>query len=348
MIGILVPSGILAGAGLVVLSSVAQALFLKQLIWVGVGTALVIAFLFLDWRALLNHRGVIVGLYAAGVALLLIVLFIGPVIRNVRGWITLGPFTLQPVEVVKVALILAFARYFSRRHMSVARTRYIAESFLLFAIPAFLVALQPDVGSALILFCIWAGFLLTSGLPPRRVALGAVVLGVAGILLWSYGLREYQRERIVGLVYPERDALGVNYSVIQSKIAIGSGGLWGKGYGQGTQAQLGFLTEPSTDFALSALFEEWGWAGGAAVVVVFVALVIGVLRVGIYARSNFEKFVCLGTAILLGTHFFLNAGSATGIVPVVGVPFPFLSYGGSNFLTNALLLAIVNAIDARS
>ena len=312
------------------------------------GIALIVAFLFFDWRALLNHRGAIVGLYAAGVLLLLIVLAVGPVIRNVRGWITLGPLTLQPVELVKVALILAFARYFSRRHVSVARARYIIESFFLFAIPAFLVALQPDVGSALILFCIWAGFLLTSGLPLRRLAIAAVILAVAGVLLWSYGLRGYQKERILGLVYPERDALGINYSVIQSKIAIGSAGFWGKGYRQGTQAQLGFLTEPSTDFAFSALVEEWGWVGGLVVIGAFVLLVVGVLKVGMYARGNFEKFVCLGTAIVLGTHFFLNAGSATGLLPVVGVPFPFLSYGGSNFLTNALLLAIVNAIDVRS
>ncbi|RJP43826.1 hypothetical protein C4587_02545 [Candidatus Parcubacteria bacterium] len=214
--------------------------------------------------------------------------------------------------------------------------------------PAGLVVIQPDLGSAAVLFGIWFGFLLVSGLPPRRVVVALLAFAIAGGFAWSNVLQEYHRERIMGLFYPERDALGVNYSMIQSKIAIGSGGFLGKGYGQGSQTQLGFLTEPATDFAFAALIEEWGLASGVVVLGAFLALIYGILKIGMAAEHNFEKFVCLGTALAFIAQFLLNAGSATGITPVVGVTFPFLSYGGSSLLTSFFLVALINAIQRRS
>lgn len=348
MMRLLVPVGILLAVSLVGLSSISFHLFLLQLLWVGIGIIFVVVFWFVDWRSFLNYRWIIFGFYFLSIALLLLVYFTGPVIRNTRSWFVLGPFRFQPVELVKIALILVYAQYFSRRHLNIARWRNIFASFVYFAIPAGLVMLQPDLGSALVLFGIWFGFLLVSGLPRQRIFLALGVFLIAGFFLWGYVFKDYQKERIIGVFYPERNALTINYSVIQSKIAIGSAGFFGKGYGQGTQTQLGFLPEAGTDFIFSAVTEEWGWLVGAGVIASFLAFIYGVLKVGLLADQNFERFICLGSAVMFGWQFFLNAGSATGLVPVVGVTFPFLSYGGSSLLTSFVLLSIINAIAVRS
>jgi len=344
MPSLFIPVGIVIAAGLVTLSSVSAHFFWLQLIWVAVGAGLVVLFYFVDWRVILNYRWVIGGLYALTVILLVFVYLHGPTIRNIRSWVVLGPFNFQPVELAKVALILLYASYFSRRHLSIARWRNILMSLLLFVIPAVLTVLEPELGSALVLFGIWFGFLLLSGLPPRRVFVALIIFVVIGFLVWSFVLKDFHRARIVGFLYPESNSLGVNYSAIQSKIAIGSAGFWGKGYAQGTQTQLGFLTEPQSDFVLAAFIEEWGSFGGFIVVLAFLFLLYGILKIGAGADRNFEKFICLGAAVVFGMQFFLNAGSALGLIPVIGITFPFLSYGGSSLFASFLLLAVVNAI----
>lgn len=344
MIALLLPVGAIILAGFLVISSVSLHLFFLQLIWVLLGVALVFVLFFVDWRPLCNYRWLISGLYVVTVVLLLVVYFGGPVIRQVKGWLTIGFLNFQPAELAKVALILIYARYFSRRHLGVARWENIAYSFILFAIPAGLVIVQPDLGSAVVLFGIWFGFLLLSGLPARRILVSFLVFAAASIFLWFFVFHPYQRERIAGFFYPQKDVLGINYSVNQSKIAIGSAGFWGKGYDQGTQTQLGFLSEPANDFILAALIEEWGLFGGLVVVAAFLFLIFAILKIGMAARQNFEKFVCLGSAVALGINFILNIGSTVGLTPVVGVTFPFLSYGGSSIITNFFLIAIINSI----
>jgi rod shape determining protein RodA len=342
------PVAFILGMGLTVLSSIDQRLFFLQSLWTLVGFAVVVFFWKYDWRAMLTHKGLIYGLYALAIILLLVAFFTSPVVRNTRSWIYVGPFGFQPVEFAKIALILIYAQYFSRRHLSVARWKNIITSLFIFALPAGLVLLQPDMGSASILFGIWFGFLLVSGLPRKRIAAAVVAFAILGAFGWMYVLKPYQKNRIMGVFYPEENALTVNYSVIQAKIAIGSAGFWGKGYHQGTQTQLGFLTEPANDFVLAALIEEWGLLAGLAVIGAYVYLVFRILRVGLLANQNFEKFFCLGVALMLGLQFLINAGSTIGIFPVVGVTFPFLSYGGSNLLTSFFLLAIINSIARRS
>lgn len=348
MIGLLFPTAVLLAAGLTTLVSISKELFLFQFLWATLGAVLVVIFLFVDWRSFFNQRWLVWGLYAVSIVLLIAVYFIGPVVRNVRGWLLLGPFRFQPVELVKIALILLYAQYFSRRHLSIARVRHILTSFIYFAIPAGLVILQPDFGSALILFGLWFGFIIVSGLRRRRLILLLILFVISGFFVWNWGLENYQRERIIDTFYPERDVLGINYSVSQSKIAIGSAGTFGKGYGQGSQTQLGFLTEPATDFIFAAFVEEWGYLGGIIVICAFLALIWNILKVGSVADRNFERFICIGTAIAFSFQFFLNVGSATGIFPVVGVTFPFVSYGGSSLLTSFLLLSIINSIAIRS
>jgi len=342
------PLGVLLAASLLTLSSVALGSFYLQLVWIGLGLAVIALFYWYDWRPLLNNSWIVWAIYALGLALLLLTYFTGPVIRNIRGWLVLGPRNFQPVEFMKVALILVYARYFSRHHISIARWRHIGISLLYFALPAILVMLQPDLGSTLVLFGIWFGFLLVSGLPRRRLVVALLIFVIVAAGMWQYGLKDYQRARIIGTFYPERYTQGVNYSVIQSKIAIGSAGWFGKGYGQGTQTQLKFLTEPATDFIFPAFVEEWGWLAGAVVIISFLALTLRILKIGISADQNFEKLIAVGAAILFAWQFFLNIGSATGLVPVVGVTFPFLSYGGSSLLMSFGLLALVHAIALRS
>lgn len=296
----------------------------------------------------MNYRWFIWGLYALSVFLLLVTYLTAPVIRNVRSWLVLGPFQFQPVELAKIALILVYAAYFSRRHLGIARLKYILTSFIFFIIPAALVLLLPDLGSATILFGIWVGFLLISGLPRRRIVAGILILIVVAVLGWVYFLKPYHKARIIGVFYPEKNVLGINYQQAQSRIAIGSGGFWGKGYGQGTQVQLGFLSEPATDFVFASLVEEWGVIAGLTVIVAYLYLIWSILRTGLSSGQNFEKFLCAGTAIVFGLHFMINVGATLGLVPVVGIPLPFLSYGGSSLLTNFFLLSIITSIEHRS
>jgi rod shape determining protein RodA len=348
MTTLLVSVAMLVVAGLVVISAISTQLFWLQLIWVLIGAVVVLVFLRIDWRSLFNYEWLIWGFYVFVLILLVFVTLKGPLIRNTRSWIVIGPVTFQPIELMKIALILVYAHYFSRRHLAVARIKNILTSFVYFAIPGALAAIQPDLGSALVLFGIWFGFILVSGLPFKRVVATILILIVLSLFAWAYLFKDYHRERVLGFLYPEENALGINYSVIQSKIAIGSAGLFGKGYGQGSQTQLGFLTEPTNDFVLAALIEEWGVVAGLLIVGLFSYILWKILGVGFTAHHNFEKFICLGTVIVFSMQFLLNAGSTVGILPVVGVTFPFLSYGGSSILTDSILLAIVNAIARRS
>ena len=348
MLSLFLPVGILIAAGLVILSALSTHFFVLQLVWVLIGVGVIVFFTFVDARAIFNSRWVVWMLYGGSLLLLVAAYLVGPVIRNTKSWLVIGPVSIQPVEFLKIALIFLFANYFARRHLAVARWENIFTSFVFFVVPAAIAVRLPDLGSAVIFFAIWFGFLLLSGLPWRRIIAAVIIFALAGAFVWTYVFKDYHRARIIGFLDPNANALGINYSVTQSKIAIGSAGLWGKGYGQGSETQLGFLSEPTEDFIFAALIEEWGIVGGIVVVVAFLALIYQILRVGALADENFEKFICLGAAVMFGMQFFLNTGSATGVLPVVGVTFPFLSYGGSSMLANMSLLAIINSIRKRS
>lgn len=346
MLAIYSPILFLLIASATTLASISPRLFYVDLLWIA-GAGVIAALMhWLGWRVILGYRWIPRVLYLIAI-LFLISVFVFPAVRHVHSWITLGTFTFQPVELAKLALIFMFAEYFSRRHISVARPRRILHSFLIFAVPGALTILQPALGSAIILFAIWFSFLIWSGLPIRRVLVTMTVIAVLGAIFWGYGLKDFQRDRITGFLAPERDVLGINYNVTQSRIAIGSAGPWGKGFGQGTQTQLGFLPEPESDFILAAFAEEWGYVGAAAVLAAFLFLELALLRVASRARENFERFAVLGIVTTLGVQFVLNAGSATGLLPVVGVPFPFFSYGGSSLITSVVLVSVAAAIERK-
>lgn len=334
----------LSAMGLLSLLSTKPELFYKQLLWHLIGFILFFLIIRLDWRPLINYKGVIIGIYIFVVLLLLATLAFAPVARGVRGWLEIGPFQFQASEFSKISLIIIFASFFSKKHIGIARVSNLITSFIYFIIPGFLVALQPDLGSALVLFAIWFGFLLVSGIRFRHLIASFLIFIILIGFMWTSVFKEYQKERIFGVFFPEHDALGINYSVIQSKIAIGSAGLFGKGFNQGTQVQLGFLPESQTDFIFSAIIEEFGLIAGFLLIMVFLFLIFEIVKIGLNAENNFNRFVCLGAAIFFSVQLILNVGSNLGLTPVIGVTFPFLSYGGSSLLTNFAVIGIIQSI----
>lgn len=342
-------SGILflSGAGLLSLASTAPELFWWQLLWVAMAFGIILAVSNFDWRPFLNYPKAIFGIYAIAVLLLAATYAVAPPIRGVRAWLPIFGLQFQTSEFSKFALIILFSAFFAKAHVSIAHLKSVLVSLLYLLPPIILIILQPDMGTALILFGLWFGYLLVSGLRWKHIFLAALSFLVGFVILWLGVFKDYQKERIIGLFDPTRDPLGVNYSVIQSKIAIGSAGFWGKGFGQGTQSQFGFLPEAQTDFIFAAFIEEWGLLGGIAIVAAFLLVLFRIIKIGLEAENNFSRFICLGTSLLFLLHFILNAGSNIGLMPVIGVPFPFLSYGGSNLLANSLLIGMIQGIVVR-
>lgn len=334
----------LAAASLISLFSTQPNLFRYQLLWYGLSFLIIFLAVKINWHWLTTQNWFFLSFYWLTILLLVITLFAAKSIRGTHSWLIIGPIRFQPSELVKISLILLYASFFSRRHLEVSVLKNIATSFFYFILPATLVSLQPDLGTTLIIFGIWFGFLIVSGLSWQRILIGVLILILVFGLLWLIFLKPYQKERVWGFIFPERSPLGINYNVIQSKIAIGSAGLFGKGFRQGTQVQLGFLPEAQTDFIFSAFVEEWGLIGGLLLISAFLVIIFRIIKTGIKSDGNCAKFICLGAVITLASQFFLNIGSCLGLSPVIGMTFPFFSYGGSSLLTNALLIGIIQNI----
>jgi rod shape determining protein RodA len=339
---------LLVAAGLVTQASINLQLFMRQLVWAAIAFAIIFILPLLNLRAAFSYRWVVLGIYLGVLALLIFTYFVAPAVRGHRSWINLGSFQIQPSEFMKAALIVLLSRFFALRHIAIAHWGTIAISFAYFIVPAVFVLLQPDMGTALVLCAIWFGYLLVSGIPWRYLIAFFFVFAVIGVLAWNFGLQNYQKERIIGLFNPSYEPLGINYNVIQAKIAVGSAGFFGKGFGQGTQVQLGFLPAASTDFAFSAFTEEWGLLGAMLLITAFLLLIYRILRIGIAAEDNFSRFICIGTAIFIIVQLIINFGSNLGVLPVIGIGLPFVSYGGSNLLTVAALIGIIQHIAWRA
>lgn len=342
-----IPIFILVAISLLSLSSAKPELFWKQLLFFIISLSLFFLIAKTEWRPFINYRGAVLGIYFFIIILLLITYFFAPPVRGVRAWLPLGPFQFQASEFAKVVLIIIFANFFRKKHVSIARVSNILISFFYFAVPALLVLIQPDLGSVLILFSIWFGFLLVSGIKWRHLLISFLIFAAVGIFMWASILENYQKERISGVFFPSQDPLGINYNVIQSKIAIGSAGFLGKGFNQGTQTQLGFLPEAQTDFIFAAIVEEFGLLAGFIIMLAFGYLILRIVIIGMHTDNNFGRFICLGTAMFLIVQFALNIGSNLGITPVIGVPFPFLSYGGSSLLTSFIIIGIIQSINIK-
>jgi rod shape determining protein RodA len=321
--------------------------FYKQLIAFLVALALVGALQFFDWRALKANSYLVFGFYLLTVLALLGVLFFGVNVRGNQGWYKLGPVFFEPVPFMAVALMIILAKFFSSRHTELNRLRIVFFSGIYAVIPMGLVLLQPDLGSALGLLAIWLGIVFFSGMKLRHLLLLVVLFCLLFGLGWQFWLKDYQKQRILSFLNPESDRQGVSWNVNQSKIAIGSGGLWGKGIGKGSQVQYGFLPEPKTDFIFSALAEETGFLGVAFIFTGFLVIFWRILLVTFWAQDNFTRLFATGFCCFLLSQVFINVGMCLGLFPVVGIPLPFVSYGGSYLLASYFGLGLLSALQRR-
>ncbi len=321
--------------------------FKKQLLFLFVSLTVVGFIAYFDFR-ILNHTQIIFFLYLGSIVLLAAVLFFGSDVRGVSRWFRFGPFSFEPVEIAKVAVVLILAKYFSMRHIEIARVRHVFISGLYVALPSFLLLLQPDLGSILIFIAIWVGVMLVAGINIRHLALLCLIGILTFSLGWTFMFKDYQKERISTFLNPERDPLGSSYNITQSMIAVGSGGLWGKGLGMGTQSQLGFLPEATTDFIFAAISEEMGLIGGIFIFFLYGLLFWRFFKISLDAQNNFGRFLLIGISTVFISQIFINIGMTMGIFPVAGIPLPLVSYGGSALLTAFLMLGLVESIKVHS
>ncbi len=322
--------------------------FKKQVIFLGIGILSMIVISFFDYRNFKENSYLILILYSLCLLALGGLLLFADPIRGVRSWYKIGSISLSPVEFTKVILIIILAKYFSARHIEMYRFYHIILSGFYVILPAFLVYLQPDLGSAIVLILLWAGILIVSGIRLKHF----LILGFCGILLfcfsWSFLLKDYQKERIISFVTPEYEPLDIGWSQKQAKIAIGNGGILGKGIANGSQTQYGFLTEPQTDFIFSAIAEEFGFLAITILSFLFLFFFWRLIRIALYVNNNFSRLFIFGVGIIIVAHFFINIGSNIGFLPVIGIPLPFVSYGGSSLLALFISLGVIQNMKINS
>ena len=317
--------------------------FERQVYWILISLVVMALVMIPDYRFLRTGNTTFF-FYVLSVISLILVLFIGEVTLGAQSRFDLGFFSFQPAEPAKLILILLLAKYFSKRHELIGDFRHIIISGL-YALAVFsLVFVQPDFGSALILFFIWFGLILVAGIRLQHLALVFLLGAIAFGGMWQFGFQDYQKERILTFLNPLQDIQGAGYNAYQSTIAVGSGQIWGKGIGYGTQSKLEFLPEYETDFIFAAYAEEWGLIGVLVLFSLFGVLIWRLLHHAAIGATNFEKLFTTGVALLFVSHFFVHIGMNIGLLPVTGTTVPFLSYGGTHLMTEFIALGIVMAM----
>jgi rod shape determining protein RodA len=336
---------LISSAGLVSMASFsgANALADKQIVWLILGVICFFVVSSIDLR-FLRRTEVVVAVYGVAILLLALLFAFGSVFGGAQGWFNLGAFALQPADPAKAALILVLAKYFSRRHIEIARARHLIISggytFVIIALLFF----QPDFGSAAIVAGLWLGLVLIAGIPFKHIASLATIGLIAGALLWNFGFADYQKTRIMTFLNPLADIQGSGYNAFQSTVAVGSGGLFGKGIGYGTQSRLQFLPQHETDFIFASFAEEWGFVGICLLIGLFGVLVYRLVENARHGETNFESLFSLGVAVLIVVHASVHIGTNIGLLPVTGTTLPFMSYGGSHILVGYTLLGMVNGM----
>ncbi len=332
----------LVGSGLITMKSFVGdgSYFEKQLLWIGISFTIFFLLSTLDFR-FLRRTDVLVFLFLLFTGILLVLFILGSTVKGAQSWFSFGGFAFQPSDMTKLVVILVLAKYFSRRHVEIAHVKHLFVSALYAFIPFFLVFLQPDFGSAMIIFFVWFGMTLVSGISKKHLA---VVFGIGVVsfcALWFFVFQPYQKARIANFLNPYADVRGTGYNAYQSTIAVGSGQFLGKGVGYGTQSRLQFLPEYETDFIFAAFAEEWGFVGVILLFICYGIVVWRVLATAALGVTNFEMLFGMGVAIYLMSHFIINVGMNIGVMPVTGITLPFMSYGGSHLLTTFTALGIL-------
>ncbi len=320
--------------------------FTKQLIWLSLSLFVMFFASFFDWK-FLKKTEIIMFLYSVSVVLLMFLFVLGSVFKGAQSWFDLGAFSFQPVDFAKLVTIILLAKYFSRRHIEIANIKHIIVSgfytFLIFL----LVLLQPDFGSAIIIFSIWICLIFISGISKKHLFIVFAVGLTAFGFLWQFAFKPYQKERLINFINPTADIKGGGYNVYQSTIAIGSGQIFGKGIGLGSQSKLKFLPEYQTDFIFAAFAEEWGFVGVLIFFFLFAVLMSRIIKLSLNGESNFEILYGFGVFVLFTIHATINIGMNIGLLPVTGNTLPFVSYGGSHLLNEFLAIGILMGLNKR-
>ncbi len=329
-------------AGILTMNSFGEEsiLFTRQIIWLSVSIPVLLGASLVDWRFLRRSESITI-LFGVSCLVLLFLFVLGSVFKGAKSWFDFGSFAFQPVDFAKITIILLLAKYFSRRHIEIANIRHILTSGFYTLIIFMLVFLQPDFGSAIIIFLIWFSMVLFSGISKRHLA--AVFL--TGILvfggLWSFVFKDYQKARIVSFINPLTDLSGAGYNAYQSTIAVGSGEILGKGIGLGSQSKLKFLPEYETDFIFAAFSEEWGFIGVVILFGLYGVVFWRIIDIAKKGATNFETLYGLGLGAFILSHFVVNVGMNIGLMPITGITMPFMSYGGSHLLAEFLGVGIL-------
>lgn len=316
----------------------------RQLVWIGVALIVLLLVLSFDYKYFVSLSGYLYGLV---VALLALMLVFAKFVAGTKSWITLGLMQAQPSELTKIVMILVFARLFAEYTSPYLTTRRTLGALLIAGVPLLLIVVQPDLGTAMTFLAIVGGAFILAGLRRKTIVLlvlAGLVLGIGG---WSVALKDYQKKRVTTLINPAGDPRGSGYQVIQSRIAIGSGGLAGKGFGKGTQSQLRFLPARHTDFIFSVIGEETGFLGVLAVVLLYFAMLARMFLAVPKARDRAGVYIVFTATLLIAYQFLVNILMIIGLFPVVGITLPFLSYGGSSLLTSYIAVGLVMNVRMR-
>jgi rod shape determining protein RodA len=320
-----------------------NAYFKRQIWWIGIALCGFCISAIPDYR-FLRIGNTTFYIYLSTIFLLILVLYVGETVKGAQSRFDLIFFSLQPSDPAKLVLITVLAKYFSKRHELIGDFKHILVSGAYALIIFVLVCIQPDFGSAIILFSIWFGMVLVAGIKFRHLAIVCGIGIVTFMGMWQFVFMEYQKDRIMTFLHPLADIQGTGYNAYQSTIAVGSGQLLGKGVGYGTQSKLQFLPEYETDFIFAAFAEEWGFIGVIVLFSCFGVVMWRLLHHALHGATNFERLFAVGVALLYISHFFIHIGMNIGLLPVTGTTVPFLSYGGSHLLTEFLGVGMVIAM----
>jgi len=319
--------------------------FKKQVIFVIVGTGVLFGVSLLDYRIFQNYSRF---LYVMGFILLVTVLFLGQEIRGTKGWFVFGPLYFQPVELVKIIGIIFIARYFTEWARFMNCFRHILISGIGVFIFVFLVLLQPEFGSAIVMFFIWFFMILIVGIRKTHLIFMLVVFLVMGSFMWLFFLKDYQKDRLTTFLKPMEDPLGKGYNITQSMIAVGGGGWIGEGLGSGSQTRLKFLPESQTDFIFAVLAEELGFLGVGLILFLFALIFYRIARVARRVEDDFALFLVLSIMVALAIQVTVNVGMNVGVMPVTGISLPFISYGGSYLIVSLAMIGMVEGVWVQS
>lgn len=317
----------------------------QQIYWLGLGLIAFLAVTAIDYRV---YNRLAYLLYAGGLVGLILVLVVGKSVNGAQRWLQLGPVGFQPSELMKVLLIIALAKYLHDDPVVEGRSlKHMAIPFLVVGLPVLLILRQPDLGTAMLFFLIFLSVMLLTKLKLRSIITLFLVAVLAMPLTWSYLLKDYQKQRVFTFLNPSSDPSGAGWHARQSQYAIGSGQVLGKGYMAGTQNQLHFLPERWTDFPFAVWAEEWGFAGSVALLGIYLFIILWAVKLASQARDRFGAVLCVGVASLFFWHTVINIGMVTGLMPVVGVTLPLMSYGGSSVLTMMCAVGLLMNVSIR-